>query len=106
MLLALLVVLVKSGIVAGFVLTVVPGLIYIERKVCSYIQGRVGPNRVNLTIGHIDYLLPPSMRGALPGALARIKLIPGSLQPLADGIKLAFKEEVVPANADKLLYYL
>jgi NADH-quinone oxidoreductase subunit H len=105
-LIALLIVLIKAGVVIGFVLNLVPGLIYIERKVCSYIQGRVGPNRVNLTIGSIDLLLPPSMRGALPARLARFKLVPGSLQPLADGIKLAFKEEIVPANADRLLYYL
>jgi NADH-quinone oxidoreductase subunit H len=106
LLIALIAVLAKSAVVIGFVLSVVPGLIYIERKVCAYIQGRVGPNRVNLTIGDIDYLLPPSMRGGLPGPLARFKLIPGSLQPLADGIKLAFKEEVVPAQADKLLYFM
>ncbi|MBX3468240.1 MAG: NADH-quinone oxidoreductase subunit H [Planctomycetes bacterium] len=103
---AVLAVLVKAVIIVGFPLAIVPGLIYLERKVCSYIQGRIGPNRVNLTIGHIDYLLPPSMRGALPVGLARFKLIPGSLQPLADGIKLAFKEEIVPAQADKLLYFM
>lgn len=101
-----LAVLIKAAICIGFPLTVVPGLIYIERKVCSYIQGRVGPNRVNLTIGHIDYLLPPSMRGALPAGLASFKLIPGSLQPLADGIKLAFKEEIIPKQADKVLYWI
>lgn len=105
-LVAVLAVLVKAVIIVGFPLAIVPGLIYLERKVCSYIQGRIGPNRVNLTIGHIDYLLPPSMRGALPVGLARFKLIPGSLQPLADGIKLAFKEEIVPAQADKLLYFM
>jgi NADH-quinone oxidoreductase subunit H len=101
-----LAVLIKAAICIGFPLTVVPGLIYIERKVCSYIQGRVGPNRVNLTIGHIDYLLPPSMRGALPAKVASFKLIPGSLQPLADGIKLAFKEEIIPKQADKVLYWI
>lgn len=105
-LVAVLAVLVKAVIIVGFPLAIVPGLIYLERKVCSYIQGRIGPNRVNLTIGHIDYLLPPAMRGALPVRLARFKLIPGSLQPLADGIKLAFKEEIVPAQADKLLYFM
>ena len=30
----------------------------------------------------------------------------GLLQPLADGIKLIFKEEVVPARADKLIFIL
>jgi NADH-quinone oxidoreductase subunit H len=101
-----LAVVIKAAICIGFPLTVVPGLIYIERKVCSWIQGRRGPNRVNLTIGHIDYLLPPSMRGALPASIARFKLVPGSLQPLADGIKLAFKEEIIPKQADKVLYWI
>ena len=64
-------VLIKAAICIGFPLAVVPGLIYIERKVCSYIQGRIGPNRVNLTLGDIDLILPPSMRGALPGPFAR-----------------------------------
>lgn len=105
-LVAVLAVLVKAVIIVGFPLAIVPALIYLERKICSYIQGRVGPNRVNLTIGDIDLLLPPSMRGALPSRLARFKLIPGSLQPMADGIKLAFKEEIVPARADKLLYFM
>lgn len=98
--------LIKALILIGFALQIVPGLIYLERKIAAYIQGRIGPNRVNFSIGHIRYLMPESMRGAIPESLARIKLIPGSLQPLADGIKLAFKEEIVPKNADKVLWYL
>lgn len=87
-------------------LQIVPLMIYLERKVAAYIQGRIGPNRVNLTIGLLRYALPESMRSLIPEGVARVKLIPGSLQPLADAIKLAFKEEIVPQNADKILYYL
>ena len=93
-LLVLLLGLVKAGVVIGAILSVVPGLIYLERKICAYVQGRLGPNRVNLVV--------PLGLGPLGG----MRLIPGSLQPLADGIKLAFKEEIIPRDADKLLWYL
>ena len=45
-----------------------------ERKVLAKLQVRIGPNRA--------------------GPL-------GLLQPIADGVKLIFKEELVPANAAK-----
>jgi NADH-quinone oxidoreductase subunit H len=54
-------------------------IIVIERKVVSYMQNRVGPNRVG------------------PG---------GWLQSLADGVKLMLKEEIIPVTADKLIYWL
>ncbi len=97
---------VKAGLVIGIAMNIVPLLIYLERKISAYMQGRIGPNRVNLVLGDVRYLLPPSMRDAVPASLSRFKLIPGSLQPLADAVKLAFKEEIVPASADKVLYYL
>src|SRR5689334_12394987 len=99
-------VLVKIALVLGVALNIVPLCIYLERKISAYIQGRIGPNRVNFVIGDVRYLLPASMGGLVPERLARFPLIPGSLQPLADAIKLAFKEETVPAAADKLLYYI
>ena len=80
-----IIVLVKIAFVIGLALHIVPGLIYFERKIAAWMQGRRGPNRVNLYLGNF-------------------KLIPGSLQPLADAIKLATKEEIVPGNADKLLW--
>ncbi len=54
-------------------------LTYYERRVLARIQVRVGPNRA--------------------GPL-------GLLQPIADAVKLIFKEEFVPARADKILFVL
>jgi NADH-quinone oxidoreductase subunit H len=51
----------------------------IERKVAGWFQDRHGPNRTGPW---------------------------GLLQPLADGVKLFFKEEFMPTSADKFLYIL
>ncbi|HZU87498.1 MAG TPA: NADH-quinone oxidoreductase subunit NuoH [Anaerolineaceae bacterium] len=50
-----------------------------ERKVLARMQVRIGPNRA--------------------GPL-------GSLQPIADAVKLIFKEELTPTNADKFLFFM
>ncbi|MEI8131245.1 MAG: NADH-quinone oxidoreductase subunit NuoH [Leptolinea sp.] len=50
-----------------------------ERRALARMQVRIGPNRVGWQ---------------------------GLLQPVADGIKLIFKEELIPANADKLIFVL
>ena len=52
-------------------------MVWLERKVCAYIQDRVGPNRVGYE---------------------------GALQPFADVIKLMFKEQLRPKAADALLF--
>src|SRR5512135_3157242 len=70
---------IKSAIV---VLSLTAGFAYTtyyERKVLAHMQVRVGPNRA--------------------GPL-------GILQPIADGIKLIFKEELIPANANKFIFIL
>lgn len=67
---------------AILLLVLVTGFAYTtlyERKLLARIQVRIGPNRVG------------------PG---------GWLQPAADGIKLIFKEELIPALADKKLFIL
>ena len=56
-----------------------------ERKLIGWMQIRIGPNRV--TFFGIPWL----------GGLA---------QPVADGIKLLFKEVILPANANKFLFIL
>ena len=53
--------------------------IVFERKVVARMQQRIGPNRVGPR---------------------------GYLQSLADGLKLAFKEDIMPALADKPIYFL
>ncbi len=52
-------------------------MVWLERKVCAYIQDRSGPNRVGYE---------------------------GVLQPFADVIKLLFKEQLRPKAADTLLF--
>jgi len=52
---------------------------YGERKVAAYMQDRLGPNRAG------------------PGGL---------FQPLADGVKMFMKEEVIPVASNKLLFVL
>src|SRR5205823_7742304 len=55
------------------------GMVYVERKVAALLQQRIGP-----------YLVGPK----------------GLLQPLADIIKLMFKEELRPSAADAFLFAL
>jgi NADH-quinone oxidoreductase subunit H len=73
--------LVLIKMLAVFVFLVVMTLfsIVFERKVVGRMQNRIGPNRVGPW---------------------------GTLQSLADGVKLAFKEEVIPVLADKPVYFL
>lgn len=52
---------------------------YAERKVAAFMQDRRGPNRAG------------------PG---------GIFQPLADGLKLFMKEEIIPASSSRLLFVL
>ncbi|MEM1223129.1 MAG: complex I subunit 1 family protein [Verrucomicrobiota bacterium] len=65
-----------------------------ERKVCSWIQGRVGPNRTRLPIiGNV-----PVLGNLLTGL--------GLFQPAADGLKFLFKEEITPGHVKIGYYYL
>lgn len=62
--------------------TVLTGFAYttlLERKFLAFFQQRSGPNRVG------------------PG---------GFLQPAADGLKLIFKEDIIPSEAYKVVYYI
>jgi NADH-quinone oxidoreductase subunit H len=75
----LIVPIVKIAILVFIVLTVDAYLTWLERKVIAHIQARWGPHRVG-----------PH----------------GLLQPLADGVKFIFKEDPMPANVDKVAYFL
>ena len=65
-----------------------------ERKVSAWMQGRVGPNRTVLPLMGSVPLIGPLLRGL------------GMFQPLADGLKFLFKEEIVPGHVNKIYYYL
>ena len=65
-----------------------------ERKVSSWIQGRVGPNRTRVPgIGHIP---------VLGDIITRM----GLFQLPADGLKFLFKEEVIPGHVKVGFYNL
>ena len=65
-----------------------------ERKVSAWMQGRVGPNRTVLPLVGYVPVIGPLFRGL------------GMFQPLADGLKFLFKEEIVPGHVNKIYYYL
>ena len=66
-------------IIIAFVLTLVMGFIWIERRGMGRMQARLGPNRVGPF---------------------------GILQPVADAIKVLLKEDIVPAKGDKIVHWL
>lgn len=65
-----------------------------ERKIASWIQGRIGPNRTTLPLVSSIPVIGPFLRGL------------GIWQPLADGAKFLFKEEPFPAHVKKFYYVL
>ena len=69
---------IKSVIVIFALLTGFAYLTLYERRALARIQSRIGPNRAG-----------PQ----------------GLFQPIADAVKLIFKEELVPAKADKILFF-
>ena len=70
---------IKALVIAGALLGIVPALVWLERRLMGRFQVRLGPNRV--------------------GPL-------GLGQPIADSIKLLFKESIIQSSADKFLFHL
>ncbi len=86
------------ALVVGFIVSfaIITGFAYttlLERRLLARLQHRVGPNRA----GYIP----------IPGRGGRErKLLGGIMQPAADAVKLFFKEDPTPGQADKLVYNL
>ena len=72
-------ILVKIVVVLGALLGTVAYMILAERKVSAFIQHRYGPNRVGPW---------------------------GLLQPIADGLKFMFKEDIIPPHVNRVVYVL
>jgi NADH-quinone oxidoreductase subunit H len=79
MLAFIIITVVKVAVVLVAFLLLVAYLTWLERKLLGHFQVRLGPMRVG-----------PH----------------GLLQPIADGIKILLKEDIIPANVNKLIYIL
>jgi NADH-quinone oxidoreductase subunit H len=93
-------------IVHGAVLGAVAYLILLERKVASWVQDRIGPNRVGLG-GLVPLLLLPLAPFIDVDKIAdkvRSKHMFGLGQPLADGLKFILKEDYQPKGVDRILF--
>lgn len=75
---------IKTIIILLILVTAVAYATLMERKVMAWIQLRVGPNRVGL---------------------GKFRMW-GLMQPLADGLKMIFKEDIIPLQANRSLYIL
>lgn len=69
----------KAIVSFAILMTMVAYTVLLERRLCAWVQDRLGPNRVGPF---------------------------GLLQPAADGIKAFFKEEFTPAHVRKVLFVL
>ena len=84
--------LLKTVVLLAIILGFVSYTVYAERKVCAFIQDRVGPNRVGLPL-------------TLLGFKKDIPLL-GLGQPIADALKLLLKENFIPNGVNKFYYYI
>jgi len=73
----LIIMLVRSAVIIAVLMALMPYCTLFERRVIAWMQVRIGPDRVGFQ---------------------------GLLQPLADGMKLFFKEDIRPRNAARVLY--
>jgi len=78
-LVGVLVMLVKMGLVLAVVFGLAAYMILLERKLLGRMQVRYGPNRVGLF---------------------------GLLQPIADGLKMLLKEDIIPDGVDRRIFLI
>jgi NADH-quinone oxidoreductase subunit H len=76
--------LVKIALLIAGLMTAAAYLVLLERWMAAWVQDRLGPNRVGIP-------------------LTKIRMF-GLGQPLADGSKFIFKEEITPHQVDRVLY--
>ena len=72
-------ILINIVVIFGLLMTIVPYTVLAERRVCAWIQDRIGPNRCGYQ---------------------------GLLQPIADAIKLLLKEDLLPHHVHQVLFTL
>lgn len=76
--------LLKIALLIAGLMTAAAYLVLVERWIAAWVQDRLGPNRVGIP-------------------LTKIRLF-GLGQPIADGVKLIFKEQLLPSRVDKALF--
>lgn len=79
--------LVWVGVVFGAVASLAGLLTWVERKMSAVMQDRIGPNRANIRLGRNWRLF-------------------GLFHPIADATKMLFKEDFIPAGANRILHTL
>jgi NADH-quinone oxidoreductase subunit H len=78
----------------------VPFMIWYERRLLSWMQDRIGPNRTgNITFSRTNRMVPGFLKGK------KFKLF-GLAQSMADGLKLFLKEDIMPDKTDRFLFIL
>ena len=76
--------LLKIAVLVAGLMTAAAYLVLVERWIAAWVQDRLGPNRVGIP-------------------LTKIRIF-GLGQPIADGVKLLFKEQLTPSRADRALF--
>lgn len=101
---SIVITLIQCLLVVIFVFVVVPLTVFAERKVLGHLQQRLGSTRV--ASGHVGFTgwMNRSMwkMGRVP-VLSYWRGIPGLV---GDVLKLILKEDIMPAKADKFVFFL
>ena len=76
--------LMKIAVLVAGLMTAAAYLVLVERWIAAWVQDRLGPNRVGIP-------------------LTKMRMF-GLGQPIADGVKLLFKEQLTPSHVDRALF--